>query len=349
MTNSCDTPFILPGLVITEAVMTQADLLISAQSSQESAQCPKCGAISHQHHSSYKRQVQDTPVALLNVCLQIRVRRFRCNNRSCRQQTFAEQFPDIVDRRRQRTQRLINNLTQIGLALGGKAGAGLAGKLSMTASASTLLRLLHQMELPLSEDPRIIGFDDWAFRKGRMYGTLIIDHEKGKPIDLLPERDCETVRQWLKRHPTVEFVTRDRSGEYREAITQALPDAVPKLLTAGISSRIYEKLSNAISQDIIKWCANWLPKQLRKLLSKLEKMSELKIAAMHLDRHGKCCMRPEPRRGKPCLLLSRSAINEVFTPQILLDNLVSRAKRSVDGSIAKPYHQTQEAASSKNA
>ena len=113
----------------------------------------------------------------------------------------------------------MNNLTQIGLALGGKAGARLAGKLSMTASASTLLRLLHQMEPPSTGEPRVIRIDDWAFRKGRTYGTLIIDHEKGKPIDLLPERDCETARQWLERHPTVEFVTRDRSGEYREAIT----------------------------------------------------------------------------------------------------------------------------------
>ena len=96
----------------------------------------------------------------------------------------------------------------------------------MAASASTLLRLLHQIEVPAIEEPRVIGIDDWAFRKGRDYGTIIIDHETGKPIDLLPERDCETVKQWLQKHPTIEVVTRDRSGEYREAITQALPDAI---------------------------------------------------------------------------------------------------------------------------
>lgn len=182
--------------------------------------------MSNQYHSSYQRHVQDTPIGRLIVKLQIKVRRFRCHNQNCGQQTFAEQHQDIVGRRRQRTHRLMSNLTQIGLALGGKAGAKLAGKLAMRASASTLLRLLHQLKVPVTGAPRIIGIDDWAFRKGRDYGTIIIDHESGKPLDLLPERDCETVKQWLAQHPTIEIVTRDRSGEYREAITQALPEAV---------------------------------------------------------------------------------------------------------------------------
>lgn len=182
--------------------------------------------MSGRHHSSYQRRVQDTPIGLLKVWLQFRVRRFRCANQSCSQQTFAEQYLDLVERRRQRTQRLITNLTQIGLALGGQAGTKLADKLGMTASGSTLLRLLYHLETPAIEEPRVIGIDDWAFRKGRRYGTLIIDHERGKAIDLLPERDGETVKQWLAKHPTIEIVTRDRSGEYREAITQALPNAV---------------------------------------------------------------------------------------------------------------------------
>ena len=82
------------------------------------------------------------------------------------------------------------------------------------------------MEAPVTEEPRVIGIDDWAFRKGRNYGTNIIDHETSSPIDLLPERDSETVKEWLEKHPTIEAMTRDRSGEYRDAITEALPDAV---------------------------------------------------------------------------------------------------------------------------
>jgi len=177
-------------------------------------------------HSSYLRHVQDTPIGLFIVWLRLKVRRFRCVNLNCKRQTFAEQYPMLVSRRRRRTNRLLMQLMQIGLALGGEAGARLAHNLAMSASASTLLRLLHQMEAPMIEQPRVIGIDDWAFRKGRNYGTLIIDHETGKPIDLLPERDCETVKRWLEKYPTIEIVTRDRSGEYRQAITQALPDAV---------------------------------------------------------------------------------------------------------------------------
>ena len=201
-------------------------LFISIQSTEASANCPQCGTESSRRHSSYLRQVQDTPIGLFTVWLQLEVRRFRCSNQNCQQQTFAEQYPALVDRRRWRTNRVLQNLIQIGLALGGEAGARLAGQLAMEASPSTLLRLLHQMESPEVVEPRVIGIDDWAFRKGRDYGTLIVDHETGKPIDLLPERDCETVKKWLEKHPTIEIVTRDRSGEYREAITQALPDAV---------------------------------------------------------------------------------------------------------------------------
>jgi transposase len=114
----------------------------------------------------------------------------------------------------------------IGLALGGKAGSRLAGKLAMAASASTVLRQIRGLEASVAATPRVIGIDDWAFRKGRDYGTIIIDHESGKAVDLLPARDCETVKQWLEKHPSIEIVTRDRSGEYREAIDQALPEAM---------------------------------------------------------------------------------------------------------------------------
>ncbi len=176
MTTSNLIPFIFPGLVIIETIMTDTELLILVQSNNTSARCSKCGAVSMRYHSSYLRHVQDTPIGLIMVWLQLKVRRFRCDNQNCKQKTFAEQCLGIVDRRRRRSNRLIMCLMQIGLALGGSAGARLASKLAMAASTSTLLRLLHQMEAPLIEEPRVIGIDDWAFRKGRKYGTLIIDH-----------------------------------------------------------------------------------------------------------------------------------------------------------------------------
>lgn len=224
-TSSC-IPSLFPGLAIVETKVTETEILISLQSKEASAACSRCGAISKRVHSSYLRRVQDTPIGLFIVWIQLKVRRFRCGNRNCKQQTFAEQFPDLVGRRRRRTTRLLVQLSQICLALGGAAGARLAGKLAMAVSGSTLLRLLHKMEAPMVEEPRVIGLDDWAFRKGRNYGTIIVDHESGKAIELLPDRDSETVQEWLEKHPTIEVVTRDRSSEYRDAINEALPEAV---------------------------------------------------------------------------------------------------------------------------
>jgi transposase len=161
----------------------------------------------------------------MTVWLQITTRRYRCDNQTCARQTFAEQHLQVVGRRKRRTKRLLQCISEIGLALGGAAGARLAAKLAMAVSGATILRQLNQLDVPVPASPRVIGIDDWALRKGRDYGTIIIDHETGKPIDLLPDRDSETVKEWLDTQPSIELVTRDRSGEYRDAITRALPAA----------------------------------------------------------------------------------------------------------------------------
>ncbi|MGB5058419.1 MAG: ISL3 family transposase, partial [Candidatus Promineifilaceae bacterium] len=177
------------------------------------------------YHSSYTRLMRDTPIGLKPVWLTIQVRRFRCRNARCKQKTFAEQFPDLVGRRCRHTYRLMANLAQIGLATGGEAGVRLARILAMHTSSATIIRLIRRLDIPVIKPPRIIGIDDWAFRKGRNYGTIIIDHELGKPIDLLPSSAGKDLKEWLKKYPSIEMVTRDRSGEYRDAITEALPGA----------------------------------------------------------------------------------------------------------------------------
>jgi transposase len=219
-------PFTLPGLEITEVEEKEQKLIIHARGAKKQAKCPECQHSSSRRHSNYTRTIKDLPISLKLVEIHLAIQRFRCANTNCSQRTFAEQHLAVVPRRVRRTDRLSENITEIGIALGGQAGARLAGKLRMPVSGSTILRLLRQIVLPSFATPRVIGIDDWAFRKGRKYGTLIVDHERGKPIDLLPARDCETVMTWLENHPTIEVVTRDRSGEYREAVTQALPDAI---------------------------------------------------------------------------------------------------------------------------
>lgn len=223
--NQSYIPFTLPGLKISGTSITNEKLIICTQATRQAARCPDCKQLSTRRHSSYTRTVKDLPVGLDQVELHIQTRRFRCISASCPRCTFAEQHPEIVLRRGRRTKRLTANLIQIGLALGGQAGARLAGKLQMAVSGATILRLVRQVSLPPVEKPRIIGIDDWALRKGRTYGTIVVDLESHQPIDLLPSREGSVVKEWFQGHPTVEIVTRDRSGEYKEAITQGAPKA----------------------------------------------------------------------------------------------------------------------------
>lgn len=218
-------PFTLPELEITEVEEKEQQLIIHARSAKKQAKCPKCQQISSRRHSSYTRTIQDLPIGRKLVEIHLAIRRLRCTNTGCPKGTFAEQYLSVVPRRGRRTSRLSENMTEIRIALGGLAGARLAGKLRMPVSGSTILRLLRQIVLPAMVTPQVIGIDDWAFRKGRQYGTLIVDHERGKPIELLPERDRETVIAWLENHPTIEVVTRDRSGEYGLKQTSLLPAA----------------------------------------------------------------------------------------------------------------------------
>ena len=204
--------------------------------------------------------MRDTPIGLKPVWLEIKVRRFRCHNEQCRQKTFAEQFPDLTGRRRRHTHRLMANLAQIGLTTGGEAGVRLGKKLAMNTSPATMIRLIRQLDTPVTTTPRIIGIDDWAFRKGRTYGTIIVDHELGKPIDLLPSSAGNDVKEWLEKHPSIEIVTRDRSGEYRDAITQALPEATQIADRWHLLKNMGETIERHVSKRYKSLCesmANW--------------------------------------------------------------------------------------------
>lgn len=160
------------------------------------------------------------------VGLRLRVRRFRCVNGACPRETFAEPFPGLVARHARRTDRLAAAQVRTGLAVGAEPGARLLRELRMATSPDTVLRLVHRHPAPVAETPRVLGVDDWAWRKGRAWGTILIDLERRKPVDLLPDRTATSVSTWLRAHPGVEIVARDRSTEYARAITEGAPDAL---------------------------------------------------------------------------------------------------------------------------
>lgn len=189
------------------------------------ATCPQCQQSSSRIHSRYIRCVADLPWHGIAVKLEIQTRRFRCQNSLCIQSIFCERLPRVVARYARKTVRLTVALELIGFAVGGEAGARLARELGLAVSPDTLLRRLRQSLIEESAAPRVIGVDDFAFRRGQRYGTLLVDLERRCPIDLLTDREAETLAKWLKAHPGINIVTRDRSRAYANGITEGAPTA----------------------------------------------------------------------------------------------------------------------------
>ena len=219
-------PFDLPGFAIDQVIANEDTLHIQAHSLKTSEHCPDCQQLSSRIHSHYSRHPQDLPCTQHGVRLGLCVHRFRCANPTCPRRTFVERLPELVPLHARRTQRLTARLRAVAFEAGAEAGARIGRHLGIQTSGDTLLRVLRQTPEISYPSPRVVGIDDWAFRKRLRYGTLLVDLERRRPIDLLPDRRVETVIQWLAQHPDIEIVTRDRSQDYAQAITGGAPQAI---------------------------------------------------------------------------------------------------------------------------
>jgi transposase len=216
-----------PGLLIEEVAIAPDRLLVRARCRGLAGQCPDCGRRSEQVHSRYKRRLLDLPSHGRAVQMHVTVRRFRCAEPSCRRRIFAERLGDAVaGRSARRTSRLELIVRYLGIALGGRPAAALARRLMLPVSRDTLLRVVRGQVVQDRRPIHIIGIDDWAWKRGQRYGSIICDLERRRIVDLLPDREPVTIEGWLARHPEVRVISRDRGGGYGQAATRAAPQAV---------------------------------------------------------------------------------------------------------------------------
>jgi transposase len=217
-----------PGSRFDHCALDVDHLTVHLAITTPNATCPICGSDARRVHSRYPRRLADLPCLGRAVRLQVTVRRFSCLQPECPRRIFAERLPGFAEPHARTTARLCQAHESIGYALGGEAGARLTARVSMTTGPDTLLRRVKRLKGDSAPPPRFVGIDDWAWCKGQRDGTIVVDVvdlERGDVVDLLPDRDAETVKKWLSEHPGVELVSRDRWPDYIQAAAEASPNA----------------------------------------------------------------------------------------------------------------------------
>jgi transposase len=216
----------LQGLRIEHVALSAHQITLSLRTIRSAACCPLCHRPSRTGHSHYARTIADLPWSGVVVRLHLQVRKFFCVNSTCPRKIFCERVPAVAAPYGRQTPGLQANLRRIGLAVGGQAGARLAGAQGTPTSRTTLLRLVRATPVAASPAPRVSGVDEFALRRRQRYGTLVVDLERHRPVDLWPDQTAESFVSWLRAHPGIAVITRDRSGSFAEAARRGAPAAV---------------------------------------------------------------------------------------------------------------------------
>ncbi len=222
------SPFLpLPtGLKIATTSMRDDLLVVQVVSTKMKSCCPLCFCVAERRHSQYTRVVADLPCAGFRVQLILHVRRFFCDQIDCSRKIFTERLPAFVLPWARLTVRLCEAFQSLGEAPSGELGTRLAERLAIQTSPTTILRRI--MTLPTGAVKRVVelGIDDFAFRRGRNFGTILVDMQSHQTIDLLPDRKKETAAAWMSMHPEIKLVSRDRGGGYASAAASGAPQAI---------------------------------------------------------------------------------------------------------------------------
>jgi transposase len=250
------SPFLpLPdGMIIDQVEITQTQLMVEVVSTQSCACCPGCGTPSDAVHCRYQRTVHDVPCGGRSVVLRLKVRKFVCRVSTCPRKVFAERLPDLVQPWARVSNRLLEELKAIGLAASAEVSERLAPRLGMKVKAPTLLCYLRSIPPPAKTAVRVLGIDDFAIRRGNSYGTMLVNLETGKPLDLIADREASAVLPWLESHQEIDVVSRDRASAYAEAVKRALPHATQVADRYHLIQNLREHLQRFLDRK-----RTWLP------------------------------------------------------------------------------------------
>ncbi len=234
-------------------------ILVHVNSTRQRSKCPLCHQSSRHIHSRYFRTPADLPCVGRPIKLILSVRKFFCRVAICPRKVFVERLPELIEPASRLTIRLRATLRQLGFSCGGKGSERLAARLGMNVSDTTVLWSVSQERVSTAgaicavgthdaEQVRVVGIDDWSWRRGQRFGTIIVDLERRRLVDLLPERSVESIRAWLAAHPQIEVVSRDRGGHYVDGATQGAPQATQ------VADRwhLYKNLGEAVEAFLVR-------------------------------------------------------------------------------------------------
>lgn len=227
-------------------------VFITAKSLTRTQCCPYCGASTSKYHSTYERTLQDLPVLGKKTVIKLKAHKYYCMNDECITKQFCETVDDFCSCQRRMTTRLEDFIAILAVNSSCEGAARICKYMGITTNGDSIIRLLLLKcdKLPEFKAGFAIGVDDWAYKKGQTYGTIIVDEATHTPIELLEGRDGEKLKEWLSNNKHIKVVTRDRASAYASAISEVLPECLQVADRYHLHANLLEMIKNVFSQEI---------------------------------------------------------------------------------------------------